>query len=171
MEYEYEDWLVSHACALCSEYGSYYELFTYLYSRKFYPVMDRDSDRAEDGISLRMNFINEKGYFISPESFGICNILELIVALGIRCESFLEEHDEQIGRWIFRMIQNLGMDSMVDGHFNEQKACRIINNLINRRYDRNGHGGLFTITTRNTDMRKIEIWHQMCWYLDEVMDS
>lgn len=171
MEYEYREWLVSQACDLCSEYGSYYELFTYLYSREFVPSLGRDADRAYDGISLRVNFINEEGYDIQPEDFGSCRVLELIVALALRCEGFLEEQDDHTGRWIHDMLVSLEVDELTDGYFDEWQACESVDILLSRRYNRNGRGGLFTVKKRNTDMRKIEIWYQMCWYLDEVMDS
>ena len=58
---------------------------------------------------------------------------------------------------------------MSDENFNEHLVRRNISNFIERRYSRNGRGGLFTVRHCIKDMRNVEIWYQMCWYLDEVI--
>ena len=58
------------------------------------------------------------------------------------------------------------------GYFDEDNARIAIDRLLSHSYKRNGDGGLFTLKSRTReDMRKTEIWYQMCWYLDEFMDS
>lgn len=53
IEYEYREWLVSLAFGLCEGFGDYRELFEYLYSREFVWIIDRDRNRAADGMPKR----------------------------------------------------------------------------------------------------------------------
>ena len=63
---------------------------------------------------------------------------------------------------------NLGLGSMDDRGYDEGEKKKIINRFLDRKYDRNGKGGLFTVKDRpSIDMRNIEIWYQMSWYLNE----
>ena len=47
-------------------------------------------------------------------------------------------------------------------------AIDVIRRFLNRDYERDGKGGLFTIEHCRYDMRDIEIWYQANWYLDNV---
>lgn len=71
------------------------------------------------------------------------------------------------GQWFWNMIVNLGLGSMNDTKFNKIHAKEIIQKFMDREYRRNGEGGLFTVKHCRTDLRSVEIWYQMCWYLDE----
>ena len=42
----------------------------------------------------------------------------------------------------------------------------VIKRFLDRDYEPNGKGGLFTIKNCRQDLRKVEIWYQLCWYLD-----
>ena len=61
IEYEYREWLVSLAFGLCEGFGDYRELFEYLYSREFVWIIDRDRNRAADGVCLRDTFADIYG--------------------------------------------------------------------------------------------------------------
>ena len=58
---------------------------------------------------------------------------------------------------------------MTDAKFDEDYANEVIGRFLNRQYERNGEGGLFTVEHCNRDLRTVEIWYQMCWYLDEIV--
>lgn len=66
------------------------------------------------------------------------------------------------------MINSLGLDRMDDLRFDEDYTNSIIIRFLNRKYERNGKGGLFTIKRPDLDLRTVEIWYQMSWYLNEV---
>ena len=74
-----------------------------------------------------------------------------------------------MGRNVLKNLKNLRLDSMYDEHFDIEYVDGVILKFLNRRYERNGEGGLFTVKRRDLDMRNIEIWYQMCWYLDSVL--
>ncbi len=170
-EYEYREWLLSLVNDWCSEYGDYYELFAYLYSREFIPTIGRDADRASDGLRMRVTYADQEGLALEPDIFGPCRVLEVIAALAIRCENFMWNGVDRTGRWVYGMLENLGVDDMTDGYFDEARAERVVDAFLAHAYAKNGRGGLFTTKDAHTDMRKLEIWYQMCRYLDEVADS
>lgn len=175
IEYEYREWLVSLAFGLCEGFGDYRELFEYLYSREFVWIIDRDRNRAADGVCLRDTFANIykyqniRSYLTAP-----CNMLELMISVADRSEKqFMSDAElgDRTGMWLYEMLNSLGIADLTDGYFDETVARRAIDVLLARSYCRNGRGGLFTVRNRNVDMRKAEIWHQMNWFLDEVNES
>lgn len=68
------------------------------------------------------------------------------------------------GQWFWDMIVSLGLGSMDDSKFDKAYAIDVIRRFLNRDYERDGKGGLFTIEHCRYDMRDIEIWYQANWY-------
>ena len=64
------------------------------------------------------------------------------------------------------MINNLGLGAQFDSRFDEVYTERVIERFLNRDYEPDGTGGLFTVTNTDRDLREVEIWYQLCWYLD-----
>ena len=58
--------------------------------------------------------------------------------------------------------------SMNDERYDRDYVREVITIFLNREYEPNGKGGLFTIRGCRDDLRNIEIWHQMCLYLDSI---
>jgi hypothetical protein len=73
------------------------------------------------------------------------------------------------GQWFWNMIVNLGLGSMNDVKYNKDYVDSVISRFMNRKYKRNGEGGLFTVKHCKYDLRTVEIWYQMCWHLDDVL--
>ena len=159
-------------CALICDkryigHASYNMLLKYLNKKKFTYILPLDENRLLDGLDLRFRFADENSYYID----GDCSVLEMMVALSLRCEEHIMSDDEignRTGRWFWEMIDNLGLESMYD-NFDKVYADKIIYRFLNREYEPNGDGGLFTVHNRNVDLRKVEIWYQLMWYLDEVI--
>lgn len=172
---DYFEWLCELTCGeQHNERDSYRKLLSHLHRIEFVYSIKRDSNRAEDGIGLRYRFAYN---YISPaaaETYldGSCTVLEMILALAIRCEENIMD-DPAIGdrtrQWFWGMIVNLGLGSMSDDRYDEQTVNDAIHRLLNRTYASNGKGGLFTVKNCDRDMRNIEIWHQLCRYLDTIM--
>jgi hypothetical protein len=156
---------------------SYKRLLSYLYNRDFVYIIDMDGNRAEDGVDLRYRFSYEFKYpqpmvasFLDNKP---CSILEMMIALAFRCEEHIMNNPaigDRTGHWFWNMMDNLGIDRMTDSNYDENSLDRIILTFLNREYGRNGEGGLFKIRRNNRDLRSVEIWHQMCWYLDDVLE-
>lgn len=174
---EYFDWMCNLACG--EEYSkrlSYRKLLSYLHEKEFTYVIDLDGNRAEDGESLRYNFAYEyeRKYHCDSRLIseylddGPCSILEMMVALANRCEeSIMDNLDlgNRTGQWFWGMIDSLGLTSMNDASFNENAVNDILERFLKREYTEDGEGGLFTIKNCKYDLRTVEIWEQMCWYL------
>ena len=77
---------------------------------------------------------------------------------------------DRTGQWFWSMIENLGLSDMDDAEYDELYVHRIVKRFLDRGYKKNGEGGLFTIHhSAGRDLRNVEIWYQMCWYLDELV--
>lgn len=154
----------------------YSKLFRFLHSREFTYIIDMDGNRAEDGIQLRYRFGWETGVndniIATYLDDSPCTILEMMVALSYRCEEQIMDDPDignRTGQWFMVMIRNLGLESMVDEKFNLRVIDEKINTFIDRNYQRNGKGGLFVIDNCREDLRNVEIWYQMCWYLNSIL--
>ena len=149
------------------ESGTYLWLLEKLYETPFRWVLELDANRALDGLALRDNLMGG----CSDDSE--CSVLEMLVALAVRCEQDIMQDDDYGDRtsvWFWLMIENLGLKSMNDQNYNEAHVEQIIDNFLDRNYDRYGNGSIFWSTHPRADLRKVEIWYQMCWYLVEHID-
>lgn len=172
---EYFHWLCSFIIGEpFSKSTSYGRLLRYLFSITFTYTIAMDGNRAEDGTDLRYRFADENDYahpiIASYLDDRPCTVLEMMVALAIRCEDHIMEDitiGDRTGQWFWNMIVSLGLSGMTDSRFDERKAEKIMENFLNRTYSRNGKGGLFTTSNSKIDMRTTEIWYQMFAYLEE----
>ena len=174
---EYFNWMYQLICDERYNRGlSYHKLLCHLHSIEFYYVLPMDGNRYEDGIDLRYRFGYEQKYEDSMIASYLdnrsCSVLEMLIALAVRCEEHIMT-DPDIGnrmsQWFWNMITNLGLGSMDDIRFNTTYTDDAIFRFMNRKYKRNGKGGLFTVEDCKYDMRTVEIWWQMNWYLDTIL--
>lgn len=173
---EYFKWMHQLVCGeRYSKKLSYRKLLSYLHSVEFVYIIDLDGNRAEDGIDLRYRFGYERDYsdpmIASYLDDRPCSILEMMIALSIRCEEHIMENSDlgdRTGQWFWNMIVSLGLGSMTDARFDDEYVDEVVHRFLNREYERNGKGGLFTIEHCKKDLRSVEIWYQMCWYLNTI---
>ena len=154
---------------------SYHKLLVRLFYTDFNYTVAMDANREEDGIDLRYRFAREELYSQSQAAYCLddrpCSVLEMMVALSLRCEEHIMDDPDKgnrTGQWFWGMIDSLGLRAMYDENYIENYVNRKICNFLNRRYQKNGKGGLFTLKENHKDMRCAEIWYQMCWYLAEM---
>lgn len=155
---------------------SYRKLLKHLHSVDFYYTIPMDSNREADGIDLRYRFGYENSYnesiittFLDDKP---CSVLEMMIALAIRCEeNIMSDPDigDRTSQWFWNMIENLGLDDMDDIKYDELYVNEVVERFLNRKYKKNGKGGLFTVTHPKQNLQNVEIWYQMCWYLDELV--
>ena len=173
---EYFDWLCDLVCGnRYSGQASYEHLLSYLHSVPFRYSLAMDENRAEDGIGMRYRFARAKApssqvWVVLDELEGECSVLEMMVALSVRCEEWMDDtnYGDRTGQWFWEMVVNLGLGAMTNDRYDEGLVESAVSRFLNRRYERNGKGGLFTIRDCNRDLRKVQIWYQMCWYLDSI---
>ena len=167
----YEQWLYDIVCKnLFSRNISYNHLLSYLGHREFTIIIPNDINRAEDGIDLRLRYQAFTGEHISRSI--PCSVLEMMIALAIRCEESIMDnpaYGDRTAQWFWSMIRTLGLYSMTDDRFDQEYVDSVIDRFLNREYAPNGEGGLFKIPDCKYDLRKIEIWYQLCWYLDRFI--
>lgn len=169
---EYFEWLYDLVCKnRYSENNSFRKLLMYLHGVEFIYIIDMDANRASDGVSLRWQYVCKHNY---PEDIldaldGPCSVLEMMIALCFKCEGIMDDPaiGDRFAQWFWHMIVSLGLGGMNDISFNKRKAEAAVNRFLGRNYDPDGKGGLFTIRNCDRDLRYVEIWHQMCWYLNE----
>lgn len=174
---EYFEWMCQLVCNERYSRGlSYQKLLRHLHNIDFQYVIPMDGNRAEDGIDLRYRFGYEKSYegpmiasFLDNRS---CSVLEMLIALAFRCEENIMNNPDvgnRMDQWFWNMIVNLGLGSMSDSRFDPKYTDDVIFRFMDRKYKRDGEGGLFTIEHCKYDMRSVEIWYQMNWYLDSIL--
>lgn len=175
----YFEWLYHLVCG-DDIYGrvSYRKLLIFLHKTEFTYIHEMDENRVHDGINFRYRFGYENGYsrniikkYLDTKP---CSVLEMMIALAFRAEEqIMDDFDygDRTGQWFWNMVVSLGLNSMSDQYFNGNYAYQVISKFLERRYEPNGKGGLFTIENSRQDLRDVEIWAQCMWYLDEVIYS
>lgn len=157
---------------------NYKRLVKFLFGVEFTYSLGLDEDRAEDGIDLRSRFASERDhtsdYIKSLYRAEPCSVLEMMIALSIRFEENIM-NDPEIGdrteSWFWIMIDNCGMSKFTDSRFNSDEVGVILSRILNREYNPNGEGSMFPVYRRSEDMREVEIWYQIMWYLDEYLEE
>ena len=174
----YFEWMRQLVCNdRYSKRLSYRKLLTLLYDTPFIYTIPMDENRADDGVELRYRFGFENSYdsrlIADILDDRPCSLLEMMVALSTRCEEHIMNDSEignRTGKWFWNMIKNLDLNNMTDSNFNERIVKEAIHNFTEHNYQKNGQGGLFKVQHYRQDMRLTDIWYQMCWYLDEVLE-
>lgn len=178
LERKYFKWLFDTVCeGRYAKAISYKNLLTQLHDIIFVYLIPNDKNRAEDGIDLRYRFAitecrGERIDYILNVLDGPCSVLEMMVALSIRCEENIMDDPHignRTGQWFWGMIKNLGLSTMIDSRYDGQYVEEKVGRFLNRDYEPNGKGGLFTIKDCDYDLRNIEIWFQLNWYLDSIV--
>ena len=155
---------------------SYETLLTRLHETDFEYILPMDGNRASDGVNLRYRFGYENHYpdpmiaaYLDDRP---CSVLEMMIALSLRCEEAImcdPDIGDRTGQWFWSMIVSLGLGRMSDAKFDEDEFQFVMERFMRREYDRNGKGGLFTVEHHKQNMKTVDIWYQMNYYLDEII--
>lgn len=166
----YFEWLCDLVCKhRHSKAVSYSRLLRRLYETEFTYLILMDQNRAVNGVALRWRFYCDTGYDTGCND--PCSVLEMMVALALECEETMDDPNigDRTGQWFWGMIVNLGLGSMTDYKFNRLYVDEVVQRFLDREYEPNGRGGLFTIRNCEYDLTTVEIWNQLCWYLGTIM--
>jgi hypothetical protein len=139
----------------------------------------RDADREADGRFLRKRFCDETGMRAPSIWFGTswpASFLEVLVALAYSIEDSImydPEKGDRTSTWFWEMLANADLDGfddekmLKDGMCAYYYVCEIEGKIMDRRYERNGQGGLFPLRKPAMDQRDVEIWYQANAYMIE----
>ena len=154
---------------------SYDMLLKYLHDIPFTYILPMDGNRYTDGIDLRYRFAVENN--IEPHMAVIscidnteCSFLEMLVALCLRCEESImsdSNYGDRTSQWFWNMIVNLGLGDMTDQNFDAKTVSDIVHRFMNRMYDPDGENGGIVRLNDHGDLRNIDIWYQVMWYLNQ----
>lgn len=150
---------------------SYRKLLKYLHNVEFTWFIPRDDNRADDGIQLRRKFaLAREDIKLQRCIQGPCSVLEMMAALAARCEIIMDDAliGNRTGQWFWGMIHNLELISMNDSDFDREYVDYVVDRFLNRDYEPDGRGGLFTVRHCDYDMRTVEIWCQLSYYLGSI---
>lgn len=173
---EYFKWLIELISYDRFGNTSFIKLLTHLHETEFTYTIKKDSNREADGIDLRYRFALTMKKYPDAELYldGPCSVLEMMVGLANRCEETIMDdtrYGDRTDQWFWQMINSLGLGSMYDELYDEAYVSSCIITFLKRRYSPDGRGGLFTIRGCKHDLRKVEIWYQLNWYLDTIVDT
>lgn len=168
----YYDWLIDKIASNQRLKVEYSKLLMKLWETPFFYSMARDENREMDGVHLRAHFEKETGIMLIFDAK--CSLLEMMVALALRCDDQLMWDDtagSRAGEWFFLMIDSMMLIGMKDNYYDDYYVTFVLNRMMNHQYMPNGRGGLFTTFDPNFDMREKEIWFQMSKFITENDDS
>lgn len=150
------------------------KLLKFLFNTPFYSPIEMDNNRISDGLSLRTEFGDIFGYddreIIVYLDDRQCSVLELMIGLAIRCEKQIMydvAYGDRTSQWFKKMISSLGLNGMNNRQFDEMYVSEVMDKFINHDYEPDGRGSLFALSNPSRDMRDVEIWSQLCEYLNE----
>lgn len=153
-----------------------HELLRLLQQTPFTYILPMDANRFDEGVNLRYRFGAESGVdsrvIASQLDDRPCSVLEMMVALCVRCEEQImcnTDIGNRTGKWFNDMLENLGLTEVDEN--SEEEVTDILERFMNREYEPDGQGGLFTLAQKRHDMRTAEIWYQAMWYFDEVLQG
>ena len=180
---QYFLWLCSIVCkdldyrnkkTIKDTYGkdTYWYMLRVLGKTEFYSIIDKDDNRAGDGLYLRESFVSECGY--GDEEYkiinaGPCSVLEMLVALSKRLADIQSVLSHEDLFWI--MCKNLEINKD-DLHIDLDDVKQKIDVFLSRKYKKDGKGGLFPLKKYVNDQTSIEIWVQAnAWIMENLPKS
>ena len=147
----------------------YINLLSELHQTHFYPLIELDKNRVTEA---KENLRDGLPY--SPRTEYI-SIFELLVSLAIEHDNRVRRHNDKnnTANWFWLFMCNCSLNIYDDIYFSQKKEyclnkihewCSIFNN---RTYRRDGFGSPFPLNNPPKDMRKTELFYQLCWYINE----
>ena len=161
VDYEYYEWLISQIRIRNDK--SYRDLFEIMHNLEFHWTVPNDDNRVEDGLDLRIEFLNER---ILTLNLGTVTMLEILVSLSRRAAFTAGGTPAD---WAWKLLKNLELTKKPDPLTEEQivQVNDILDALIWRTYHTDGRGGFFPLKNPEEDQTKVEIWYQMNQYIME----
>lgn len=174
----YFNWVCDRVLLNSFTENIYTNLGLRLYRTEFFYYVHMDENRVLEALSMRRlpeveALLGEEVSLLHP----IPSVLEVLVALAIRWESYISydpEKGDQVPSHFFEMLNNLNLLNASDGVYCEEMDMyvhTVLQDFMNRHYNYDGTGGgLFPIYDADTrpnfrDQRTRELWMQLNDYV------
>lgn len=165
----YFDWLCMVAVPDGYHRLEYSMLLNTLMETEFYWLVPRDENRARDGLELRDLYEQETGETCDFD--GPCTVLEMMLALAMRCNDEImydPEDPNRADQWFWTMICNLKVDVFDNKHFSKIDTEEILEKFLDRKYENFGQGVCFCLfppPKLSTNFYRSELWYQLNWWI------
>lgn len=153
----------------------YTKLLSTLHSYPFEYILDLDENREADALDMRLDYMKNNIYFKYDLEVLYherpASVLEVMVALSKRCyDTVLDPGDgmDRTNELFWLMLSNMGLSNCTDDNFDYGLVNTAVMRVMNRDYAADGKGGWFYIPGVNEDLRKVELWYQAMWYIDDI---
>ena len=150
---------------------SHWLLCERLYKKPFLWFIQKDENRAADGIDLRYEYLDHHKERASKDWMELdCSVFEMLIALSRRA-SF--QSGWAPDWWFWHLLNNLELGKYADDVYHsaiDDAVDRALDRLLERDYDYSGLGGLFPLRDPERDQTEVEIWYQLSAYLIENID-
>lgn len=172
MEYiadEYFKWLCNYIKN--SKYRNRNKLLERLHDIDYIYFVDFDRNRASDGIGMRRYFAEETGYDDILYWNRKCSVLEMLIGLAVQMQNMTEDTSDNFtaSYWFWDMLTNLELSNMTNSKYDVLYIEYVIDIFMSRTYEPNGmHYNIFVLDNVHDDLTKVELWYQMCWYIEDV---
>ena len=157
----YFNWLVNIVVSR-EESRKFSMVLERLYATPFISYDEFDDNLKVNALSLRDRYGFESGYET--------NVLEIMVYLATTIEDTImtnDEYGDRTGLWFWFMMESLDLIQYDNSRYDELDVDQKLDIFIERRYQKDGYGGLFTVENRNYDARKTNIWQQAMHFVTE----
>lgn len=144
---------------------------------RYDPRIQLDEDRMTDGLDLRDRFLEESGYPALYKSRYMdiysCTVLEVLVALSLRCDSDIIGDPDRPGLTapliFWTMLKNLRFrgEELSDETSIRRSVDYRCDIFMDREYSYYGDGGPFRVENPMKSMKKTDLWMQLNWFLTE----
>ena len=176
MEHEYFKWLIESIDPKHMIGKGYQPVFRKLYDTNFRwsSRFADDENRARDGLALRERFaeirhidISEIGLLDKP-----CSCLEMMIGIASRIEYEILSMpgEENVPGWFWRFMDSLELLPENPRISDPSYVTKRLDIWLDRKYERDGKGGIFVVKDGYFDMRKMTIWKQMNAVCNEISD-
>lgn len=173
LDESYLKWLYSQVASVRNRNPArtYWSLIRQLFTTEFTWSVPNDDNRVEDGRDLRLEFIEQFNIVPDREWMAMgCSMLEMLIGLSRRLAF---ESEGEVSGWFWHLMDNLDLRHFNDRVYSGRErdisdhVSVVLDQVIRRKYEFSGRGGLFPLKNPNEDQRDVELWYQMAHYLLE----
>lgn len=165
----YLAWLTENFCK-CKD-AKYTRLLQKFWEKEFYSLIPHDEDRGKDGLAYREKWSAETGL---ESDFGCPRVLEVLIGLSERIHSQLWG-GQYADKWsrtdiFWKLVGNLKVLQYDDSYLGgiSEPVGNMLENWLERKYSKDGTGGIFVVKDVEKNFKKLNLWDQMQIFVREA---